>query len=153
MAEHLLRESRATGPAEADGLHLHDVWELDRPLPAGVDLDELAARLREARLPFVVRILFALRSAAGKGLRLDRGATGFRPLHASPSERLYRIRNATVTALLHVSVVDHRVRLAVYVRPHGWRGRLYLRAIGPARRYVLYPALIRWAGRRLAAGR
>jgi hypothetical protein len=61
----------------------------------------------------------------------------------------------TVTAFLHVSLVDRRPRPAVYVRPNGWLGRGYLRLIEPFRRRVVYPALLAAGGRAAArlAGR
>jgi Protein of unknown function (DUF2867) len=65
------------------------------------------------------------------------------PVFVEPDERLYRIENATVTALLHVSLVDRHPRLAVYVRPHGLFGRVYLALIEPFRRFVVYPSLLR----------
>ena len=55
-----------------------------------------------------------------------------------------------MTALLYVSLVDRRPRLAVYACPHGWLGRAYLALIEPFRRYV-YPSLLRRASASVTA--
>jgi hypothetical protein len=75
---------------------------------------------------------------------------GFVPVYQEPEEQLSRIANRTVTAFLHVSLVDQHPRLAVYVRPNGWLGRGYLRLIEPFRRWVVYPALLEAGGRAAA---
>jgi hypothetical protein len=94
-----------------------------------------------------VLALFTLRSLLGRLLRLDAGSDGFVPVIAEPEERLFRIENRTVTALAHVYLAGRRPRLAVYVRPHGRFGRVYLALIEPFRRYVVYPGLLRAASR------
>jgi hypothetical protein len=122
-------------------MRLHDAWQSDASLPEGATLDDLEAELRRRRSPPAVSVLYGIRRALAP--LLDRGSAGFVPLYLEPEERLYRIENATVTALLHVSLVDRRPRLAVYVRPHGLGGRVYLRLIEPFRRYAVYPSLLR----------
>ena len=72
------------------------------------------------------------------------------PVYREPDEILSRIANRTVTAFLHVSLVEGRPRLAVYVRPKGVLGRAYMALIDPFRRRVVYPALVA-AGARAAA--
>jgi hypothetical protein len=122
---------------------LHDVWEAESPLPEGRTLDDLEAALRRRHAPPAVAALYGLRRALAP--ILDRGSEGFVTVYVEPEERLYRIENRTVTALLHVAVVDRRPRLAVYVRPHGVLGRAYLALIEPFRRFVVYPSLVRRA--------
>ena len=85
---------------------------------------------------------------------------GFSLVYESASERLMEVSNATVHAALHVGWVDHAdgtagAELAVYWKPRGWFGRLYMAAIAPFRFYVVYPALMRrvgaeWERRRMA---
>jgi hypothetical protein len=94
-------------------------------------------------------VLFGVRAALGRVLRLDRGSAGFVPAYQEPDEQLFRIANRTVTAFLHVSVADRRPRLAVYVRPKGHLGRTYMHLIEPFRRWVVYPAMLA-AGARAA---
>lgn len=70
----------------------------------------------------------------------------FSPVYELPDEWAAELANGTVHAVLHLGwVEDHdryRGRLAVLVRPNGWRGRLYLMAIKPFR-LLIYPAWIR----------
>jgi uncharacterized protein DUF2867 len=133
-----------------DGLELHDVWELDEPLPDGMTLDDVEARLRAARPPLAVVALFKLRKVVGRVFRLDRKDTAFRPPVSEATERVYRIENNLVTALAELAIVDRKLRLTIYTKTHGRAGGLYLLAIEPARRYVVYPTLVRWAGRALS---
>jgi hypothetical protein len=72
------------------------------------------------------------------------------PVYREPEEHLFRIANRTVTAFLHVSLADRRPRLAVYVRPNGRLGRVYMGLIEPFRRWVVYPGLLA-AGERAAS--
>jgi hypothetical protein len=130
-------------------MRLKDVWQIGERLPAGATLEDLEAELRRHRRPPATAALFGLRRALSP--LLDRGSAGFVPVYVEPDERLYRIENATVTALLHVALVDRRPRLAVYVRPHGRLGRVYLALIEPFRRFVVYPSLLRRASAAVAA--
>lgn len=73
----------------------------------------------------------------------------FRLLYRFEDEQLSELRNATVHAFLSLSIGQtpggYLVYLAVYVQPvHRFTG-LYMRAIAPFRRLVVYPAIIRRA--------
>ncbi|HEX5528161.1 MAG TPA: DUF2867 domain-containing protein [Methylomirabilota bacterium] len=149
-ADHLRRPWRVHAIAAAEGLALHDVWEVATRLPAGVPLARWVEALRSEPRSRPSRALFAIRAGLGSLLGLDRGGTGFVPVYREPDEILSRIANRTVTALLHVSLVEGRPRLAVYVRPKGVLGRAYMALIDPFRRRVVYPALLA-AGARAAA--
>jgi hypothetical protein len=149
-ADHLRRPWRVHAIAAAEGLALHDVWEVATPLPAGVPLARWVEALRTEPRSRPSRALFAIRTALGRLLGLDRGGTGFVPVYQEPDEVLSRIANRTVTAFLHVSLAEGHPRLAVYVRPKGALGRAYMVLIDPFRRWVVYPALLA-AGARAAA--
>jgi hypothetical protein len=149
-ADHLGRPWRVHALAAAEHLALHDVWEVATPLPAGVPLARWVEALRAERRSRATRALFGLRMALGRLFGWDRGSAGFVPVYQEPEEQLSRIANRTVTAFLHVSLVDRHPRLAVYVRPKGWLGRGYLRLIEPFRRWVVYPALLEAGGRAAA---
>ena len=135
--------------ARAEGLALHDVWEVDAALPPGATLAEWVEAWRRERQGAATRALFALRWRLGRLLGLDRGSAGFTAVYAEPDEQLHRIDNRTVSAFLHLSLVERRPRLAVYVRPRGQFGRWYMRGIDPFRRRIVYPSLLA-AGRRAA---
>lgn len=148
-ADHLRRPWRVHGLAAAEGLALHDVWEVPTRLGPGVALAAWLEAFRAERGPPASRALFGARRALGRLFGLDRGSAGFVAAYREPEEQLFRIANRTVTAFLHVSLADRRPRLAVYVRPNGRRGRVYLRLIEPFRRFVVYPGLLA-AGERAA---
>ncbi|HET8533231.1 MAG TPA: DUF2867 domain-containing protein [Methylomirabilota bacterium] len=149
-ADHLRRPWRVHAIAAAEGLALHDVWEVATALPAGVPLARWVEALRTEPRSRPARALFAVRVALGRLLGLDRGGSGFVPVYQEPDEVLSRIANRTVTAFLHVSLAEGHPRLAVYVRPNGALGRGYMALIEPFRRWVVYPALLT-AGARAAA--
>ena len=149
-ADHLRRPWRVHGLAAGEGLALRDVWEVPTPLAPGVTLAAWLEAFRGERRPLASRALFGVRAALGRVLGLDRGSAGFVPAYQDVDEQLFRIANRTVTAFLHVSLADRRPRLAVYVRPQGRLGQVYMRLIEPFRRWVIYPALLA-AGSRAAA--
>jgi hypothetical protein len=130
-------------------MRLKDTWQVEERLPEGATLDDLEAELKRRRVPAGAAVLFGLRRALAP--MLDRGSAGFVPVFLEPDERLYRIENSTVTALLHVALVDRRPRVAIYVRPHGLFGRAYLALIEPFRRFVVYPSLLRRASASVTA--
>ena len=148
--DHLRRPWRVHALAAAEGLALHDVWEVATPLAPGVTLAAWLEAFRAERRGRASRALFALRGLLGRLLGLDRGSAGFVPAYRDADEQLFRIANRTVTGYLHVSLAERRPRLAVYVRPNGRLGHGYLRLIEPFRRLVVYPALLA-AGARAAA--
>jgi len=148
-ADHLRRPWRVHAIAAAEGLALRDVWEVAIPLPAGVPLARWVEALRAEPRGMPSRVLFALRRAIGRLLGLDRGGSGFVPVYQEPEEVLSRITNRTVTGFLHISLVERRPRLAVYVRPNGAFGRAYMALIEPFRQRIVYPALL-GAGARAA---
>ena len=135
--------------AAAEGLHLHDVWEVDAQIPSSTPLERWIEAFRGERRGVATRVLFGIRWAVGWVLRLDAKGTGFRPVYAEAEEQLFRIENRTVVAFMHLSLADRRPRIAVYVRPKGRLGGLYMRLIDPFRRAVVYPGLLA-AGRRAA---
>ncbi len=78
-------------------------------------------------------------------------ALGFKLVYETDSERLMEVSNATVHAALHVGWVNHDdgtagAEMAVYWKPRGWFGRLYMAVITPFRFFVVYPAVMRRVG-------
>ena len=146
-ADHLRRPWRVHAVAAAEGLALHDVWEVDAQISAKATLDRWIETFRRERQGPAARILFGIRRVVGQIFRLDRADSRFEPVYQEPEEQLFRIDNRTVTAFMHLSLADRRPRLAVYVRPKGRVGAIYMRLIDPFRRHVVYPGLVA-AGRR-----
>jgi hypothetical protein len=81
---------------------------------------------------------------------------GFDPVFATDDEALFELENATVHALMHlgrVAVEDRdssglwAPQMAVYVKPRGYLGRVYMKLIQPFRHLIVYPAMMRSAQR------
>jgi hypothetical protein len=70
----------------------------------------------------------------------------FRLLYEFPNESVGEIRNATVHAFVCMALAPrasgYRFYLAVYVEPVSWLTPLYMAAIEPFRRLIVYPALL-----------
>ncbi|MBJ7595596.1 MAG: DUF2867 domain-containing protein [Candidatus Dormibacteraeota bacterium] len=94
--------------------------------------------------------------ATARGLKL--GVPGFVPLYRTNTEAAAEVSNATVHGVLHLAWVHqgngrYRGQMAVYVKPRGWLGDMYMALIGPFRYLIVYPALMRqienaWQARR-----
>lgn len=63
-------------------------------------------------------------------------------VYVLPREALYEFSNDAIHGLLHIALTGSAASLAVYVKPRGIWSHLYMAAIWPARRWVLYPALV-----------
>lgn len=84
----------------------------------------------------------AARSHVAPGTSAD----GRRVLYVLEREALEEVRNATVHAFFAEALVPredgYRLYLGVYVKPIVWFTRLYMAAIEPFRRFVVYPAVL-----------
>jgi hypothetical protein len=93
-----------------------------------------------------------LRSVPGRG-NFD-GPAVFTSLYQTPDEWAAEICNKTVHAVMHLGWVPdgsgrgYHAQMAVLVKPHGRFGQLYMAAILPFRRALVYPLLLRSIGRR-----
>ncbi|MEN8144804.1 MAG: DUF2867 domain-containing protein [Gemmatimonadota bacterium] len=71
----------------------------------------------------------------------------FRVLYVRDNEALSEIRNATVHAFSALALrrtdAGHRLYWAIYVQPVGLISHLYMAAIDPFRRLLVYPAILR----------
>ncbi len=115
-----------------------------RPIPGGTETS------LSARLPAELR-------DTAKGLVIG-GAGGFAPLYRTRDEFAAELSNETVHGVLHLAWVDqadgrYRARLAVYVKPRGRLGDVYMTLIAPFRHMIVYPALMRRIGRAWEARR
>lgn len=75
------------------------------------------------------------------------GSGDFVPVYKLKDESLAEIENSTVHATIHlgkvpISETDYTVQMAIYVKPKGSFGRLYMLIIKPFRLYIVYPALL-----------
>jgi hypothetical protein len=117
-------------------------WDDDTgPLPIpGCEETSLRTRLSPGEDP----------GPARAGLAFDNGL-GFDVVYERDDELLYEISNRTVHALMHLGWIDkgdgtHAPRMAVYVKPRGASGRIYMALIAPFRHLVVYPTLLRKMG-------
>lgn len=83
----------------------------------------------------------------------DPGSDDFVPVYLTENESLAEIKNATVHAGLHLGKVpqkngNYTVQMAVYVKPNGFLGKVYMALIKPFRHTIVYPVLMRNTGKR-----
>jgi hypothetical protein len=140
-------------------------------------LVERMVSLDPSRASSAARALFAVRSAVGKLLRLDDEGTGvgsrvpalrdrlpadlrdggpdappFTCVYLLDDEWALELANRTVHGVLHLGWVPdgngaYRGQMAILVKRNGLVGAAYMRAIGPFRHLLVYPALMRLIGR------
>lgn len=72
----------------------------------------------------------------------------FRMVYDREAERLLEFSNGSLHGLLHLSWAPkagalHAPRMAVYVKPRTWLGKMYMQLIYPFRVLVVYPAIMR----------
>ena len=105
------------------------------------------------RLPVPGRTETTLRSRVPQALQGTASAVTFseatfEPLYRTDDEWAAELSNRTVHGVVHLAWVDqgdglHAGRMAVYVKPRGRLGAMYMALIGPFRHLVVYPALMR----------
>jgi hypothetical protein len=83
---------------------------------------------------------------------LDFGSLPFAPLYRTDVEFAAQISNRTVHGVMHLAWVDQgegrcQGQMAVYVKPRGRLGKVYMALIKPFRYLAVYPALMRQIGR------
>jgi hypothetical protein len=84
---------------------------------------------------------------------LDFGSLPFDPLYRTGDEFAAEVSNQTVHGVMHLAWVEqgegrYQGQMAVYVKPRGSLGNAYMALIRPFRHWIVYPALMRQAGRR-----
>jgi hypothetical protein len=96
------------------------------------------------------RLPVDLRYAPSSGPDFD--ALPFTSLYLLDDEFAAEIVNRTVHGIMHLGWVSdatggYRGQMAVYVKPNGLLGTVYMAAIKPFRYVIVYPALMRQIGR------
>ncbi len=83
------------------------------------------------------------------------GNAEFEPVYVLENESLAEISNETVHAGLHLSKVPlgdkYTIQMAVYVKPKGNFGKLYMALIKPFRLAIVYPAMMKMVGKHWTA--
>jgi Protein of unknown function (DUF2867) len=90
------------------------------------------------------------------------GAVPFTPPYLTDDEWAAEVANKTVHGVMHLGWVPdgsggYRGQMAVYVKPNGRFGSLYMAAIKPFRHLIIYPPMLRqferqWLQEKAAAG-
>jgi hypothetical protein len=116
--------------------------------------------LRDKLVPGSIRFRYAQQENLAYENLPDPGSpgfiSGFIPVYQMENELLLEIENSTVQAALHLSRVPSgidtwTIHMAVYVKPKGLFGRLYMALITPFRLWIVYPSLMKAVGRNWAA--
>jgi hypothetical protein len=85
----------------------------------------------------------------------DSSALPFTSVYLTDDEWAAEIANRTVHGIMHMGWVEdgdgYRGEMAVYVKPNGLLGNVYMAAIRPFRRLIVYPPLLREGERRWRA--
>jgi hypothetical protein len=75
-------------------------------------------------------------------------AKPFAPVYRTDDEWAAELSNRTVHAVMHLAWVEkgegrYQGQMAIYVKPRGRFGKLYMALIAPFRHWIVYPALMR----------
>ena len=86
----------------------------------------------------------------------DFDALPFSPLYLIDDEWAAEIANRTMHGVMHIGWVPdgaggYRGQMAVYAKPNGRLGTVYMAAIAPFRHWIVYPSMLREMGRRWRA--
>jgi len=110
-------------------------------------LDE--KQLRHELIPGTIRHRYAVQEGLTFEQLPNPGAGDFIRVYLLENEFLAEIENKTVQAALHLSRVPRGdnwgIHMAVYVKPKGLFGRLYMLLIKPFRLWVVYPTMFKSA--------
>ena len=155
----LLEVMVSLDPANAGSLPLRVLWRLRDRLGSWFGLGRISASIDRGRddgadkLPIpgtnetslAERLPDDLRNTAADP---DFGWTPFTPLYSTDVEFGAELSNRTVHAVMHLAWVDgsegrYQGQMAVYVKPRGPLGKVYMALIKPLRYWVVYPALMR----------
>lgn len=72
----------------------------------------------------------------------------FSPVYTFENESLYELSNDTVHALIHLGWINkekskYTATMAVYIKPRGIFGKIYLEIIKPFRHLIVYPEMMK----------
>ncbi len=88
------------------------------------------------------------KSKGGKAIKDTESDLEFRPVYLFENESLHELSNDTVHALIHLGWIKKKNKyytatLAIYVKPRGFLGKVYLKLIEPFRHQIVYPAMMK----------
>ncbi|MFZ0905799.1 MAG: DUF2867 domain-containing protein [Mycobacterium sp.] len=152
-------------PVNSDSAPTRLLWGVRDRLGKWFDLGRISTTAgTEKRLPIPGTPEFTLADRLPNDLRGSADEVHFDhlpfvPLYRTEDEFAAEMSNQTVHGVMHVAWVgrdsddDHEAQMAVYVKPRGRFGQVYMAFIKPFRYLIVYPALQRqlartWSRRR-----
>lgn len=134
----------SAGPAK-DPLPVRFLFAVRRRIGALLGWDQPVTGAGAPRLSLRDRLPSDLRDAPG---RSDAGLAPLASVYQLDDECALERATTSVHAVVHLGWAPdgsggHELRMAVLVKPTGLRGRLYMAAITPFRRLIVFPALVR----------
>lgn len=151
----LLELMASSDPANAESRPTRLLWQLRDRLGSWFDLGRIAAPSEggQGKLPIPGTSETSLAARLPDDLRntatdLDFGSLPFVPLYRTDVEFAAEISNQTVHGVMHLAWVEqgegrYQGQMAVYVKPRGRFGKVYMALIKPFRHWIVYPALMR----------
>jgi hypothetical protein len=154
----LLELMASSDPAHALSLPTRVLWRLRDLLGKWFGLGRISASISSrddhaGKLPIPGTNETSLTERLPEDLRntaadLHFGSLPFSPLYRTDVEFAAELSNQTVHGVMHLAWVDqggghYQGQMAVYVKPRGRFGELYMALIKPFRYWVVYPALMR----------
>ncbi len=142
-------------PTNADSLAARVLWDVRDRLGGWLGLGRISVEGDDAprNLPIPGTTETSLMDRLPADLQnttadLNFGAVPFQPLYRTDNEFAAEISNRTVHGVLHLAWVAHdesiyHGQMAVYVKPRGLLGKMYVDVIKPFRYRIVYPALMR----------
>ncbi|MGC2655027.1 MAG: DUF2867 domain-containing protein [Mycobacterium sp.] len=152
-------------PLNAESTATRFLWDVRDRLGAWFGLGRISTTAGgQKRLPIPGTSEFSLADRLPRDLRGSADDVHFAhlpfvPLYRTEDEFAAEISNQTVHGVMHLAWVgsgsgdNHEAQMAVYVKPRGRSGRMYMAFIKPFRYLIVYPALERqltraWSHRR-----
>lgn len=140
----LVKEFASTDPAQGAPGPVRALWLIRWKLGELLGLDDPGAGLG-SRVPTLRDRLPADLREAPRGP--DFASLPFESLYLLEDEWASEIANRTMHGVMHIGRVadgagGFRARMAVLVKPNGLLGSLYMAAISPFRRLIVYPAMM-----------
>lgn len=147
----LVKIMTSLDPADGDSRIARALFSLRSRLGAWFGWDDADSRLPgSTETTLSARVPDELRDTVTRPIAV--GSTTFVPVYRTDDEWAAEISNSTVHAVMHLGWVEegagaYRGQLGVYVKPRGRLGATYMALIGPFRRLIVYPALMRQIAR------
>lgn len=149
----LVRQIASADPSQSSSRAARTLWAIRWKVGELLGWDRQDASPGSRMTTLRDRVAADLRDAP-RGPEMD---LGFTSLYLLDDEWAAELTNKTVHAVLHIGWVPDETggyhgQMAVYVRPNGFLGTVYMAAIKPFRPLIVYPPFLRQLERSWRAG-